>query len=312
MFNVMQQLNQDRSQDVRNSLLQQQMQRESQMHPLQMEAAQMNMLAKRQAMQQDEMRRNALQQYGATGNINALAMGDPETAAKIQMQREGMNQRNQLMRDQMAMRERVMGARGGGRPQIVQTANGPMILNPDGTARPVTTADGVAVKAPEHAEKPMTEFQGKASLFGTRMQNSHDILTPLEAKTSQTGLAVKRSLQDTPVIGGILGAAANLALSNEQQSIEQAQRDFINATLRQESGAVISQPEFENAQRQYFPQPGDNPALLDQKRKNREIAIAGFERMAGKEGGAAIRDVRNMRKGGIPGASGGWQIQEVK
>ena len=115
------------------------------------------------------------------------------------------------------------------------------------------------------------------------------------------------------MIGGILGAGANLFLSKNQQSIEQAQRDFINATLRQESGAVINPDEFENAQRQYFPQPGDNPALLAQKRRNREIAISGFERMAGKEGGEAIREMRRSKQpANTGGASGGWTVQEVK
>lgn len=249
--------------------------------PLQREGMLLSNLAKRQALEQA-----------------------PRTLAR-QEQQDAI--KTQLLRDQIASRERIAGMRPRMGQKVVQTADGPMLLNPDGTASPIMSG-GHAVRAPEKAEKPMTEFQGKSSLYGTRMQSSHDTLTPIEAETSQTGLAVKRSLQDMPLIGGVLGAAANLALSKEQQSIEQAQRDFINATLRQESGAVINPSEFENAQRQYFPQPGDNPALLTQKRKNREMAIAGFERMAGKEGGQAIRDVRNLRaesRGGTPGDGAG-------
>jgi len=98
MVNAMELLQNWRGMDQQNALraaqmeqMQMQGQREAAMHPLQIQAAQMNMLAKRQAMQQDEMRRNALQQYGATGNINALAMGDPEAAAKIRMMQERGN-----------------------------------------------------------------------------------------------------------------------------------------------------------------------------------------------------------------------------
>jgi hypothetical protein len=85
MVNAMELLQGWKAQDQMNALRQAAEQRQAAMHPMQMEAARMNMLAKRQAMQQEEMRRNALQQYGATGNINALAMGDPEMAAKLRM-----------------------------------------------------------------------------------------------------------------------------------------------------------------------------------------------------------------------------------
>ena len=73
------------------------------------------------------------------------------------------------------------------------------------------------------------------------------------------------------------GAAANATFANPQeQQIEQAQRDFINAALRRESGAVISDAEFANARQQYFPQPGDSKQVIDQKRRNREMAIQGI------------------------------------
>jgi hypothetical protein len=61
---------------------------------------------------------------------------------------------------------------------------------------------------------------------------------------------------------------------------DQAKRDFINAVLRRESGAVISDQEFANAEQQYFPQPGEPPALIEQKRQNRLNAIKGIERAA--------------------------------
>lgn len=130
-------------------------------------------------------------------------------------------------------------------------------------------------------EKPLTEFQGKSALYGSRAATSDRTLNQLEETISLTGLATKESLQNTPVIGGVLGAAANKVLSADQQKVEQAQRDFVNAVLRQESGAVISQPEFDNAKKQYFPQPGDSKEVIAQKKANRQLAIAGFRRMSG-------------------------------
>jgi hypothetical protein len=197
----------------------------------------------------------------------------------------------------------------GPQPQVIQTEQGTFVIDrPGAEARPVLTPDGKQL--PGKADRPMTEFQGKAALYGTRAQQSHNILNDLEEKISTSGLAVKRGLESVPLVGGVLGAAGNVALSKDQQRVEQAQRDFVNAVLRQESGAVISDAEFANAQKQYFPAPGDSPDVLKQKRRNREIAISGFERMAGREGAAAIGDIRNNaplrgtpdRRGGNPPA----------
>lgn len=78
--------------------------------------------------------------------------------------------------------------------------------------------------------------------------------------------------------------------STEGQQAQQAQQNFVNAVLRQESGAAINSSEFDNARKQYFPQPGDSQEVITQKRRNRELVISGFARQAGP-GGADIRQV---------------------
>ena len=70
-------------------------------------------------------------------------------------------------------------------------------------------------------------------------------------------------------------------MPGKTQQVEQAQRNFVNAILRQESGAAIADSEFANAQKQYFPQPGDSKQVILQKKQNRETAIAGLQVMAG-------------------------------
>ena len=66
--------------------------------------------------------------------------------------------------------------------------------------------------------------------------------------------------------------ASNYLTSPQFKMYEQAQRNFINAVLRRESGAAIAESEFANARIQYFPQPNDPPEV-ELKRKNRELAI---------------------------------------
>jgi hypothetical protein len=117
-------------------------------------------------------------------------------------------------------------------------------------------------------EKPLTEFQGKSLTFGTRAAEAHSILNNLE-NTYNT------------ISANYLPSFVN---SSEGQKAQQAQNNFVNAVLRQESGAAINASEFENARKQYFPQPGDSQAVLDQKRQNRETVIKGFSRQAGPAG----------------------------
>ena len=85
-----------------------------------------------------------------------------------------------------------------------------------------------------------------------------------------------------------LKTSAQSALPNplrtpEFQRQDQAERNFINATLRRESGAAISQSEFDNAQTQYLPRAGDTPEVLKQKQENRHQAIRSMLSEAGPE-----------------------------
>lgn len=57
------------------------------------------------------------------------------------------------------------------------------------------------------------------------------------------------------------------------QKQEQAERQFVNAVLRKESGATITDQEFDNARQQYFPQPGEGADIVAQKQRARQQAI---------------------------------------
>jgi len=70
--------------------------------------------------------------------------------------------------------------------------------------------------------------------------------------------------------------AGNYLNSDEYRQFDQAKRNWVNAILRRESGAVISEQEFENAEIQYFPRPGDDATIIEQKRQNRIAAQEGI------------------------------------
>ena len=73
-----------------------------------------------------------------------------------------------------------------------------------------------------------------------------------------------------------VGRVVTAMAGESQQKLGQAKRDFLNAVLRRESGAVIGQSEFESGDKQYFPQVGDTKGVIEQKARNRDLAIQGI------------------------------------
>lgn len=162
----------------------------------------------------------------------------------------------------------------GAKGTIQQTDQGMVLVDPrTGVARPVMGTDG---KPLQGKGGNLNEGQANALTFANRMQASQDILDQMAKKGVFRGSLLKQGAEEVPLVGGALGMAANTMASPEQQQVEQAQRDFINAVLRRESGAAISMGEFSNAQKQYFDQPGDSRAVKDQKRASRQRVINGM------------------------------------
>jgi hypothetical protein len=117
--------------------------------------------------------------------------------------------------------------------------------------------------------KPLTDAQSKALLFGNRMAAAENIFGELAKEGVNASVPGSRA----PLIGGVINALQ----PESRQRLDQAKRDFINAVLRRESGAVISDSEFDNAEKQYFPQIGEGAAIIEQKRKARELAQRSIE-----------------------------------
>ncbi len=144
-----------------------------------------------------------------------------------------------------------------------------------------------APAAPEATEPPqrqgmipltspkVTIDESKAAGFADRMNEAEALIQ----KYGAAGAGVKdQFVSDNAYIPDV---AENWLMSDDFQNFAQARRNFINAQLRRESGAVIGPSEFENARKQYFPEPGDNDEVLKQKAQNRQTAIQAMVRDAG-------------------------------
>ena len=134
-------------------------------------------------------------------------------------------------------------------------------------------------------EPKVTIDEKKAMTFADRMTKSGSIIDGMGTRGSGMGdkLASKAPF-----------GLDVYATSDDFKKVDQAKRDFINAQLRRESGAVISNEEFDNANKQYFPQPNDPPEVVEQKRQNRQLVIDGMQRDSGPtykaKGGANYKD----------------------
>ena len=193
----------------------------------------------------------------------------PDSAASNDTTRRGQNMVDARSREGNDI------ARQAARTQVVETPDGYMLVD-KGTslARPAATMGGAQVQGKDQG---LNDTQAKALLFGSRMRDADKVLVDLAGAGVTQPSLIKRGAEAVPLVGSALGMAANaVAASPQQQQVEQAQRDFINAVLRRESGAAIAADEFANARQQYFPQPGDSGAVKEQKARNRQLAINGL------------------------------------
>lgn len=122
-------------------------------------------------------------------------------------------------------------------------------------------------------EKPSNEQNLNAG-FANRLDAAQNTLDKLDAQGYDAPSLADRALDKVPGVSGYL-------TSNQFQKLEQAQREFITAQLRRESGAAISQSEFDEAKKLYFPQPGEGPDIIADKRRSREMAIRNMAQSAG-------------------------------
>lgn len=122
-------------------------------------------------------------------------------------------------------------------------------------------------------EKPKTEGQSAAASYLQRLVGAETLFGEFALDGNTT-----IPLTKLPYIGT---AFESNVLSGPEQQLIQAQRDWVRAKLRKESGAVISPEEEADERRTYFPQSGDTPDTIEQKRQSRLAAQRQLEIQAG-------------------------------
>lgn len=128
------------------------------------------------------------------------------------------------------------------------------------------------------------EAERKAAAFLIRALGSND---SYEAQEIGARSLVGQKVADAApnVLNSLPGFIGNSA---ERQVADSAQDEFIAASLRQDSGAVIPPEEMTRQRRIYFPMPGDGPAVIEAKRQARLRAIEGLKQSSGRMAEEAI------------------------
>lgn len=142
-----------------------------------------------------------------------------------------------------------------------------------------------------------TVEQGKSASFLKRAVNANTNYSGLGDIGARSYIGQK--------VADIAPDVTNYFSDANRQKAEQAEREFIAAVLRYDSGAAIPPEEFVTNGKIYFPRPGDTPEVIAQKAQARRVAIEGLKASSGPAGSnVEIPDFEEIYKQAIGTAAG--------
>lgn len=133
----------------------------------------------------------------------------------------------------------------------------------------------------------MTEAQAKAATFKSQMESAERELQSIPIDASKLS-----SQMDVKMAGGL----TNILSSPVAQRARQAQEQWAESFLRFKTGAAATKDEVILNVRTFFPQPGDSPQVISQKKRARDQAVKDISFAAGQH------------KQGDKQDAGGWSI----
>lgn len=206
-------------------------------------------------------------EYGPSGRKLIRKIREPKAASPITSYEQALAEKYRNGEISIEQFQKMKADANPAPVQFVGMQNGqPVLLNPK--TKEITTGklpgEGPLVSTTQ------TEGQANAVLYGNRAAEADTQILNLGKTIDLSSIAV-----------GAQSKLPNIAKSSPVQQYEQSKRNFLNAILRRESGAVISPSEFQEGDKQYFPQAGDSDEVVAQKAINRQTAIAGLKNASG-------------------------------
>ena len=221
--------------------------------------------------QQDKQKQQALdflKFYNDTGAIAAFNSNDVQKASEITGIPTSII--NNLVKNAVDpnIKTSIEGSDASGRYLVTYNTKTGQLVSKKTIASPVAQATN---------QNDYKQYQYTAANYASRVKQSNDVFDTLSQNITKYSPLQLQSYRAANNIGGI----ANVVIPADLQSYFQAEKNFANAVLRRESGAVISPDEFTKAAQQYFPQPGDSTDVLAQKKNNRLTVENNFKNEAG-------------------------------
>lgn len=163
---------------------------------------------------------------------------------------------------------------------------------PDGTVAQMGPNGQIQVisRPPASAAKSGTagntsEGERNAAGFYSRMEAARkemDALTNAGYDPTTFQDRVGDTIDNAPLIGGLLAPIGRAITSSDGQQYQQAAMNWVRANLRKESGAVIGKDEAMAEYRNYFPVVGDSKEVIEQKNRNRAIVEQAMRTAGGR------------------------------
>jgi len=135
------------------------------------------------------------------------------------------------------------------------------------------------IEGTEKVKDPFTGEQKKQAGFAVRMENAVEQLEDLENSGFNPVNIRDMIVSNLPIIPDAIERVLN---SPKYKQYQRAKIDFSTAQLRQETGAVINESEIDWINLTYFPEFGDDPETLANKRQARRDALAAMRGQAGE------------------------------
>jgi len=150
---------------------------------------------------------------------------------------------------------------------------------------PAKTEQAASVAGASTESRIKSEYDTKADIPGSLNQNQYtagNYANRIEQAEAELSGLSQKGFDPGSLYNMVKSADALNAIKDpDQRKYAQAMRNFINATMRRESGAAIAQSEFSNANKQYFAQLNDDPETAKQKKENRLRVFDAFRAEAG-------------------------------
>jgi hypothetical protein len=145
--------------------------------------------------------------------------------------------------------------------------------------------------------KDLTEGQANAAGFAARMVYNENLINKALSSGYSPG--------DITVVGFM----PERWKSDDRKTYESAKENWIAANLRKESGAAIGEKEYADADRQYFPQPGDSQKQVQEKASRRKVAERSMRSAVGRNSEFYIQQILGGAQEQRPGAAAGGVLR---